>query len=92
MLLRHQAAGVVQLYDALDSTSTTLALTAAQGKALQDEIDALAATSNLTFAGTLDASTGLLLTVSTAGSSAGFGLRSSTPFRCCWQRRILCHR
>ena len=34
------AKGAVQLYDGLDSTSTALALTAAQGKVLQDQINA----------------------------------------------------
>ena len=73
------AAGVVQLYDALDSSSTTLALTANQGKILQEQIDALNVSNNLTFAATLDASTGLLLTVSTAGSAAGFVSGQAMP-------------
>jgi hypothetical protein len=73
------AAGVVQLYNGTDSTSTTQALTAAQGKVLQDEINALSATSNLTFAGTLDASTGLLVVVSTQGAAAGFTSGQALP-------------
>jgi hypothetical protein len=65
------ASGAVQLYDNTNSTSTTLALTAAQGKSLQDQIDALAITSNLTLAGTLDTVTGNLVTVTTAGFAVG---------------------
>jgi hypothetical protein len=72
-------AGVVQLDDTTASTSTTLALTAAQGKNLQDQIDALAITSNLTLAGTLDTATGNLVTVTTAGAAAGFTVSSPLP-------------
>jgi hypothetical protein len=73
------AKGVVQLYNNTDSTSTTLALTAAQGKSLQDQIDALAVTSNLTLAGTYNASTGLVDNVTTAGTAAGFVAGSALP-------------
>ena len=72
-------AGIVQLNNTLASSSTLEALTAAQGKALQLQIDALSVAGNLTFAGTLDASTGLILSVSTAGSSASFVVGSSLP-------------
>jgi len=61
--------GVVQLVNTVTSTSTTEALTAAQGKALQDQIDNLVITSNLTLAGTIDGSTGLLVTVTGAGAA-----------------------
>jgi hypothetical protein len=71
--------GAVQLYDALDSTSTTLALTAAQGKALQDQITALSLSSNITLAGTLNASTGLVDSVTAAGTAAGFVVGSPLP-------------
>lgn len=71
--------GVVQLYDATDSTSTTLALTAAQGKNLQDQIDALTVTSNLTLAGTFNASTGLVDNVTAAGTAAGFVVGNALP-------------
>ena len=37
------SSGAVQLYDGLDSTSTSLALTAAQGKILQDQISSVSA-------------------------------------------------
>jgi hypothetical protein len=73
------AKGVVQLYNNTDSTSTALALTAAQGKNLQDQIDALVLSSNLTLAGTLNASTGLVDNVTTAGTAAGFVAGSALP-------------
>jgi hypothetical protein len=69
--------GVVQLVNATNSTSTTEALTAAQGKSLQDQINALSVSSNLTYAGTFDSSAGpngQMVTVSNAAA----GL--STPF------------
>jgi len=73
------ALGVVQLYNDVNSTSTTLALTAAQGKVLQDQINSLATTSNLTFAGTFDASASQLLTVSSQGASQGFVVGNNIP-------------
>ena len=73
------ATGSVQLYDNTNSTSTTLALTAAQGKSLQDQINALVISNNLTFAGTFNATTGLLDTVSSAGALAGFTVGSNLP-------------
>lgn len=73
------APGVVQLSDTTTSTSTTQALTAAQGKNLQDQIDALVITSNLTLAGTFDANSGLVDSVTSAGSSAGFLVGSPLP-------------
>jgi hypothetical protein len=73
------APGAIQLYDATDSTSTALALTAAQGKVLQDQIDSLKILNNLTFAGTLDASTGFLLTVTVEGAANGFTVGQPLP-------------
>lgn len=73
------AQGVVQLNDTTTSTSTTQALTAAQGKNLQDQINALSASSNLTLAGTYDANTGFLLSVTTAGAAAGFTVGATLP-------------
>lgn len=64
--------GVVQLNDSTASTSTTEALTAAQGKNLQDQINSLSVTTNLTFAGTFDAATSQMLSVTSAGTLAGF--------------------
>ena len=73
------ACGAVQLYDGVNSTSTALALTAAQGKVLQDQITALTNVSNLVLAGTLDASTGLVDTVTSAGVTAGYAIGSAIP-------------
>jgi hypothetical protein len=73
------APGVVQLNNTTSSTSDTEALTAAQGKSLQDQIDALVISSNLTFAGTLDTATGNLLTVTSAGTTAGFVIGDPLP-------------
>jgi hypothetical protein len=70
---------VVQLNDTTTSTSVTEALTANQGKNLQDQINALSITSNITLAGTLDTVTGNLVTVTTAGAAAGFAVGSSLP-------------
>jgi hypothetical protein len=71
--------GVVQLNNSTNNSSTDLALTAAQGKALQDQIDALALTSNITLAGTYDASTGFMTTVTTTGIAAGFLVGAVPP-------------
>lgn len=73
------AAGAVQLNNTLISTATNLALTAAQGKALQDQISAISTGGGLTFAGSINASNGLLASVSTTGSGAGFVAGSSLP-------------
>ena len=71
--------GVVQLNDTTSSTSTTLALTAAAGKSLQDQIDALSVSTNLTLAGTIDASTGNLVSVTHSGTGKGFVAGSPLP-------------
>ena len=73
------ALGAVQLYNGVDSQSTTLALTACQGKALQDQINILNSSGGLTLAGTLNATTGLLVTVTTSGSGAGFTVGNNLP-------------
>jgi len=71
--------GVVQLNNTLSSTSTTQALTAAQGKTLQDQISALVVSGGLTNAGTFNATTGTMVTVSTVGASAGFVVGQNIP-------------
>jgi len=71
--------GIVQLNNTLASTSTTEALTAAQGKVLQDQIASLSASSNLTLAGTFDASTSQMLSVTASGTTAGFTVGSNLP-------------
>ncbi len=72
-------AGIVQLNDTVASTSATEALTAAQGKNLQDQINALTAGGGLTLAGTFDAAAGQLLTVTASGTGAGFTVGSDIP-------------
>jgi hypothetical protein len=71
--------GVVQLNDTTSSTSTTEALTANQGKELQDQINALSVSSNIILAGTIDASTGDLTTVTAEGTAAGFTVGDPLP-------------
>ena len=72
--------GAVQLYDNVDSTSTTLALTAAQGKNLQDQITALSVAGTVELAGTIDASAGgILLSVTSVGTADGYVVGSTLP-------------
>jgi hypothetical protein len=73
------APGVVQLNDSTNSTSTIQALTANAGNVLQQQINALAVSSNITLAGTIDAATGLLVTVTTEGVTNGFAVGSPLP-------------
>lgn len=72
-------AGIVQLDDSTTSSSTSLALTANQGRILQEQINAISTASNLTFAGTIDASTGDMLTVTAEGTAAGFVIGDPLP-------------
>jgi len=72
-------AGAVQLNDTLSSTATNLALTAAQGKNLQDQINVLTVATNLTLAGTFDAAAGQMLTVTSSGAAAGFTVGANLP-------------
>ena len=73
------SSGVVQLYDGTNSTSTSTALTANAGYLLQQQINNLSVSSNLTFAGTIDASTGNMVTVTTEGTAASFVVGSPLP-------------
>ena len=74
------APGAVQLYDNVDSTSTALALTAAQGKNLQDQITALAVNPNITLAGTVNADTGgIVESITSAGTVAGYVVGNTLP-------------
>lgn len=66
------APGAVQLVDDTVTNDPTKALTAAAGYNLQLQIDALNERNNLTFAGTIDATTGSMLTVTTEGAAKGF--------------------
>ena len=71
--------GAVQLNDTTSSSSTTLALTAAQGKNLQDQITALAVSSNIILGGTFNATTGFVDSVTTQGTTAGLVVGSALP-------------
>jgi len=72
--------GAVQLNNTTSSTLTNQALTAAAGKSLQDQINAVAQNANgLILAGTLNASTGNVVNATTAGTSAGFTAGSPVP-------------
>lgn len=73
------SSGAVQLNDTLISTSTALALTAAQGKVLQDQITALALTGTVELAGTIDASTGFVASVTSVGVTAGYTVGAVLP-------------
>jgi hypothetical protein len=73
------ALGAVQLYNGVDSTSSCLALTAGQGKILQDQINSLLAGGGLTLAGTFDAASAQLLSVTSSGLGAGFTVGSDLP-------------
>ena len=64
--------GVTQLNNTTSSTLTNQALTAAAGKSLQDQINAVAQGSgSLILAGTLNCATGNVVTSTTAGTLAG---------------------
>jgi hypothetical protein len=71
--------GVVQLNDTLTSSATDEALTARAGADLQSQIDAITLASNVTLAGSLNAATGLLDSVTTQGAGAGFVASSALP-------------
>ena len=73
------ASGAVQLNDTLVSTSTTLALTAAQGKVLQDQINTLLVAGTIELAGTIDASTGLVASVTSVGTADGYTVGAVLP-------------
>ena len=70
--------GAVSLNNTLGSTSTTEALTAAQGNALQNQIDALTLSNSVTLAGGYDATTGFVDGVTSQGLAAGF-VEGATP-------------
>jgi hypothetical protein len=71
--------GVVQLNDTVASTSTTEALTANQGYQLQQQINALSTSNNVTFAGTFNAATSVMVTVTNEGASVGFNVGAGLP-------------
>ena len=71
--------GVVQLNNTLNATATNQALTAAQGKALQDQINALLLAGGLVLAGALQTTTGLMSSVTGTGFINGFAVGSPLP-------------
>jgi hypothetical protein len=71
--------GVVQLNDTVSSTSTTQALTANQGYQLQQQINALSTSNNVTFAGTFNAASSVMVTVTNEGAAVGFNVGSGLP-------------
>ena len=73
------APGVVQLVNNTTTNDGTKALTSAQGYALQQQINGLLSGGGLTLAGTFNATTGQLVTVTTSGTSAGFTVGSNIP-------------
>jgi hypothetical protein len=70
--------GVVQLNNTTSSSSVSQALTAAAGKALQDQINALVV-SALIFCGTYNAATSQMDYVTTEGSVKGFVVGQNIP-------------
>jgi hypothetical protein len=71
-------AGVVQLVDNTDDSAADKALSAKQGKNLQDQINALVVDA-LDFCGTYDASTSQMTFVSTVGANKGFVVGQNVP-------------
>lgn len=69
-------AGVVELTDSSLDCSPNKALSGVVGCHLQTEIDALNAKTYLTFAGTVNASTGLMTSITVKGAAAGFTVGS----------------
>jgi hypothetical protein len=74
------SSGAVQLTSSLNNTSQTLALTAAAGKSLQDQINALVlgSTAGSVLIGTIDGSTGLVSTI-VNNTYPGFTVGSPLP-------------
>ena len=73
------ALGVVQLTNALNSTSEILALTACGGKCLQDQITSLVVAGTIELAGTIDASTGFVASVTSVGTADGYTVGAVLP-------------
>jgi hypothetical protein len=71
--------GVVQLENSVASTDTSTALTALQGKILQDQITDLVANQGSVMAGTYDAVNSVLLTVTEFGERVGFVVGDNLP-------------
>jgi hypothetical protein len=72
-------AGAVQLVNNTTTNDPTKALTAAAGYNLQQQIDDINIKSNLTFAGTVNGTTGQVTSVSPEGTAAGFVVGAQLP-------------
>jgi len=72
-------AGAVQLNDTTVSSAVNLALTANQGRILQNQINSLLTAGNTVLAGTIDASTGAVASVTLSGAAKGFAVASVLP-------------
>ncbi len=71
--------GVTTLVDNLSTNDSTKALTAAQGKVLQDQINSLLVSGTIELAGTIDAATGFIASVTTVGAADGYVVGSTLP-------------
>jgi len=71
--------GVTTLVNNLSTNDSTKALTAAQGKVLQDQINSLLVSGTIELAGTVDAATGFVASVTSVGSADGYVVGSSLP-------------
>lgn len=71
--------GIVQLADTTASTSSNLALAARQGYLLQQQINGLAISNDLTFSGVFNAATSQLTEVTEKGQLAGFVVGQNLP-------------
>jgi len=71
--------GVVSLTDQLDLDDDTVALAASAGKNLQDQIDSLVISGGLTLAGTFNCNVGVISSVTSAGTAAGFTAGTDLP-------------
>jgi len=71
--------GAVQLVNNTITNDATKALTAAAGFSLQNQINALVVSNNLTFAGTLSANGGLVTSVTPEGAAVGFVIGQPLP-------------
>ncbi len=72
-------AGVTQLVDNTTTNNSSRALTAAQGYLLQQQVNALLISNNITLAGTIDGATGFLTYVTAEAALIGFAVGGPLP-------------
>lgn len=72
-------AGITQLVDNTTTNNPSRALTAAQGYLLQQQVNALLISNNITLAGTIDGATGLLTYVTAEAALIGFVVGGPLP-------------